>query len=48
MAPPKHLRCPRPQINKEALRAQTNSTGYTTFERLIPVEAMFIVSFETI
>lgn len=33
-----------PQINKEALRAQTNSTGYTTFERLIPVEAMFIVS----
>lgn len=32
------------QINKEALRAQTNSTGYTTFERLIPVEAMFIVS----
>ncbi|PRW60711.1 glycoside hydrolase family 16 [Chlorella sorokiniana] len=31
------------EINKEALRAQTNSTGYTTFERLIPKEAMFII-----
>jgi beta-glucanase (GH16 family) len=34
---------PPEQINKEALRAQTNSTGYTTFERLIPKEAMFII-----
>ncbi|KAL4425109.1 hypothetical protein ABPG77_008214 [Micractinium sp. CCAP 211/92] len=31
------------EIDAVALREQTNSTGYTTFERLIPVEAMFII-----
>ncbi|PSC69716.1 Beta-glucan synthesis-associated SKN1 [Micractinium conductrix] len=30
------------EVTKEALRAQTNSSGYTTHECLIPVEAMAI------
>lgn len=31
------------EIDREALKAQTNDTGYTTAERLMPKEAMFII-----